>query len=332
MSQVNNLPSYFLWPQAKPLSITDLIGSEVTSKNIETRLAELYPDAHPVLFSSARAGLRAALAVMKLGRAQLLWTPGYSSHCVLEAAAHICTPSPVASSELSAALVYHQWGYIQKANFGDAVTIIEDSVDSLLIPGFSPFSESGTYALWSLPKVFGTLGGGVVFCRFPEGATALRALRNQCSSSLLQAFLRHYAKSSSRASAYWNGAEALQGELPAPLRRQVSRALENIDALIQDRLNLLKFISPSIAETFQKSGRLPSNLPLHPPRCHSQLWNSSGPFTSELRRFNASRNYPDSRWELVAPLPVHVDVSKSDLVNLLKPLNMDDFFNELKIL
>jgi len=268
---------------------------------------------------------------MKLGRAQLLWTPGYSSHCVLEAAAHICTPSPVASSELSAALVYHQWGFIQKTNFGDAVTIIEDSVDSLFVPGFSPFSGAGAYALWSLPKVFGTLGGGVVFCRLPADATALRAYRNQCPSSLLQAFLRHHAKSSSWASAYWNGAEALQGELAAPLRRQVSRALGTIDALVEDRLNLLKSISPSLAVTFQQSGRLPSNLPLHPPRGHEQLWNSSGPFTSGLRGFNASRSYPDSRWERVAPLPVHVDVNQSDLVNLLQPLNMDDLFNELKI-
>lgn len=331
LSQATNPTSYFLWPDAKPLSVSDLIGANISSENIEARLANLYPNGHPVLFSSARAGLRATLAVMKLGRAQLLWTPGYSSHCVLNAAAHICTPSPVASSELSAALIYHQWGFIQKSNFSDNVPIIEDSVDSLFIPGFSPFSGSGTYALWSLPKVFGTLGGGVVFCRTAEDAAELRDFRDQCPSSLFQAFLRHYAKSSAWASAYWNGAEAIQGQLVEPLRRQVWRALATIDDTVQDRLTLLNSISPMLMKTLQESGRLPSNLPLKLFEGHEQLWNPSGPFTSGLRGFNESRNNPNCRWKKVAPLPVHIDVKKSTLQKLMNNSIVECLNNEYNV-
>ena len=208
---------FFLWPDPDPLAPSDIVGPRCSSESVESQLRDLYPCAEPVLFSSARAGLSAALLAMGLGRPDMCWTPPFSSHCVLEAVALACTPAPVEVDALRAALVYHQWGYVAGSPFGPDVRLIEDAVDSLLLPGRSPFALGGECVLWSLPKVLRVQGGGVVFCRSADLAGKLRAVRARRTHSWLHACLRLKAKSSPLAARYWNGAEAMQGELPAPM-------------------------------------------------------------------------------------------------------------------
>lgn len=324
---------FFLWPQAAPPTMRDLIGAPCPSAAVESRLRTLFPGCEPVLFSSARAGLSAVLQTIGLSRPDLLWTPRFSSHCVLEAIAHVCTPTPCATGagDLSAALVYHQWGHRHEAHFPASVRIIEDAVDSLLLPGQSPFATTGDFLLWSLPKVLGTQSGGVVFCRLADEAKALRALRNGRPSSALQAFLRWRSKSSALASRYWNGAEALEGELVEPLRRQVLRRLGAIDAMVEERLSLLAYLSPDLRLSFERDGLLPSNLPLSLPADWERVWGSSGPVSSGLRSFNAARSSPGGRWVRVAPLPVHIDVSTSQVQAFFQLLNLKVGSNEFNI-
>lgn len=311
----------------------DLIGPQCTSEEIEEKLRTLFPGSEPVLFSSARAGLTAILQILGLSRPDLVWTPPYSSHCVLEAIAHLCTPIPVAAEmdSIAAALVYHQWGHIHQSSFPSNVRLIEDSVDSLLIPGSSPFAINGDFVLWSLPKVLGTQSGGVVFCRHAESAVALRAVRASRSSSTLQAFLRWRSKSNARAATYWNGAESMQGELIMPLRRQALRRLGAIYQVVEERLSLLRNISPDLSQSYERTGRLPSNLPMRVPSEWQQVWGSSELVSSGLRSFNVARSNPDANWVRVAPLPVHMDVSNLDLQNIFQRLNLKTRFNEFDI-
>ncbi|NML86972.1 MAG: putative PLP-dependent aminotransferase [Polaromonas sp.] len=315
------------------LSARDLVGPPCTSKEIEAKLRTLFPSSEPVLFSSARAGLTAVLEVLGLSRPDLIWTPPFSSHCVLEAIAHVCTPIPVVAEvgDIAAALVYHQWGHINQSSFSSNVRIIEDSVDSLLIPGSSPFAIGGDFALWSLPKVLGTQSGGVVFCRHAERASALRALRASRSSSALQAFLRWRSKSSALAATYWNGAEALQGELVMPLRRQALRRLKAIYQVTEERLSLLRHISLDLSRSYERTGRLPSNLPMRLPSEWQHVWGPSGLVSAGLRSFNVARTSPDTNWVRVAPLPVHMDVSRVHLQKIFQHLNLKVSSNEFDI-
>ena len=323
----------FLWPQPAPLSAGDLFGGHCSSVEVEAKVRSLFPSSDPVLFSSARAGLTAILQVIGLSRPDLLWVPAFSSHCVLEAVAHLCTPTPVATdgAEIAAALVYHQWGHVHKASFASKVQVIEDSVDSLLIPGTSPFAIDGDFALWSLPKVLGTQAGGVVFCRHAKHASALRAARAKRPSSTLQALLRWRSKSSAVAATYWNGAEALQGELVMPLRRQVLRRLEAIHQVVGDRLSLLKYISPDFSQSYERTGRLPSNLPMRLPTDWQHVWGAAGPVSSGLRSFNVARTSPTANFVRVAPLPVHMDVLHMHLQKIFHSLNLKVSSNEFDI-
>jgi putative PLP-dependent aminotransferase (TIGR04422 family) len=244
----------------------------------------------------------------------------------LEAVSHICTPVTIDAKpgSISAALVYHQWGHVHQACFAPEVRIIEDSVDSLLMPGRSPFVANGHFVLWSLPKVLATQSGGVVFCRSRDDADELRCVRAQRRSSALQAFLRLKSKTSAIAALYWNGAEAMQGTLVSPLRRQVLRRLRTIEQVIDQRLTLLQKLSSQLRTLYESSGRLPSNLPLHVPANSALVWAADGPVTSGLRSFNLARRSPNSQWMKVAPLPVHLDVSWPVLQELLKLIGMND--------
>jgi len=322
------LRSHFLWPFSESPRLQDIAGPACASSDVENLLKALYPEAEPVLFSSARAGLSAVLQVIELSRPDLLWTPEFSSHCVLESVAHVCTPTPVPVDGMAAALVYHQWGIRHTESFDSPVHIIEDAVDALLLPGRNPFRTRSDFVIWSLPKVLGSLGGGVVFCRKGGDAQSLRLLRNQRGSSLLQALLRWSSKYSIRATSYWTGAEAMQGELVAPLRRQAMRLLSSLNELAAERLAVMRGLSVALAESFERSGSLPSNLPLRLPVDCEALWSPSGPMSAGLRFFNLARQWPQARWERVAPLPIHRDVGVDDIRRFSKHIHPEIFINE----
>lgn len=322
---------FFLWPKPNKLAATDLVGPLIASGDIETELRAFFPDSEPVLFSSARAGLTAILQSIGLSRQDLLWIPPFSSHCVIDAVGHICTPTPLVTGQLVAALVYHQWGHCYQSYFSTKVKIIEDSVDSLLIPGKSPFVSGGAFALWSLPKVLATQSGGVVFCKHKDDANALRDIRDRRGHSVLQGFLRGLSKSNKMASVYWNGAEAMQGEMGGILCRQINRRLGMLHDLVEDRVTFLRKVVPDLSDVFEKRGRLPSNLPLRVPHHWERVWGPAKQIRSGLRSYNASCTYPDTQWVKVAPLPVHMDVAWHHIEQVCKILELKGGIHEFEI-
>jgi putative PLP-dependent aminotransferase (TIGR04422 family) len=308
-------PGVFLWPNPIRLTSADVVGAQCPTELVEAELRRLFPDCEPVLFSSARAGLTAVLATLGLSRPDLVWTSPYSSHCVLEAIAHVSTPVTVEidTVNIKAALVYHQWGHIHRTKFASTVRIIEDSVDSLLMPGRSPFAVEGDFVLWSLQKVLATQAGGVIFCKRQSDADELRGIRGSRGASILQSALRLMSKSSALPSLYWNGAEAMQGELISPFRRQVLRRLKMLDRLVEDRRGLLRNLSPSLHDYCEKAGRIPSNIPLRVFDEWKQVWGGGKLFSAGLRNFNVARTHPAPDWIRAAPLPLHIGVSQEKL-------------------
>jgi putative PLP-dependent aminotransferase (TIGR04422 family) len=326
---------HFLWPDPQPFGAGDLLGPQLGSALVEERLRAIYPGADPVLFSSARAGLTAVLQAKGLSRPDRVWCPAYSSHCVLEAIAHVATPTTGADTAgeapVAAALVYHQWGHVHRAGWDASVRLIEDAVDSLPLPGSDPIRLAADHSLLSLPKVLATQGGGVVFCRHRADADALRGIRDQRGASGLQAWLRWRSHANARAAIYWNGAEALQGGVsPAPLR-QILRALAVVDAVVEGRLALLGHLSAELRAAAERSGRLPANLPLRPPAEWARVWGPDGVASAGLRHFNAARCAPHAEWVRVAPLPVHVGVSIADIDHIRLTLNPEGLFDEFDL-
>jgi putative PLP-dependent aminotransferase (TIGR04422 family) len=172
----------------------------------------------------------------------------------------------------------------------------------------------GQYTLWSLPKVLGTIAGGVVFCRTESAAQRLRAVRDLRAPSVLQFGLRCWQTIYPWAARYWNGAEALQGQPPAMACNQILLALQSLPTLVENRLAALTQAFPRLAEHTRASGRIPSNLPLKPhPGLHPH-WSATGRFSAGLRNFNVSLRNPACQWQPCAPLPLHRDVAAASLL------------------
>ena len=279
-------------------------------------LHKLFPDAVPVLFSSARAGLSATLQMLQVNRPDIVWCPPYSSHCVLESISRFATPTTSDIAKAKVALIYHQWGFVHGHELESETTVIEDAVDTFFLPGTNPFAGCGRFALWSLPKVIGTTWGGVVFCRTPVDAEKLRAARDERSGQLFQAMLRMAGCHSMVASKYWHGYESMNGGLPDFSLRQIKDRIGHIPAIVQQRVRLLDIVRSANIKFQLDEGRLPSNIPLKPTPLLEKWWCSRGLFSAGVRSMNFERDFSKDAWGRVAPLPVHQDISESAL-NLL---------------
>ena len=316
----------FLWPIHTKNNAGHFFGRAINSAKIEAMLEKLFPDAVPVLFSSARAGMSASLELLNVSRPDIVWCPPYSSHCVLESVSLRATPSVTDSRNARVALIYHQWGFVHKHNLPSGVTIIEDAVDTFFLPGTNPFAVGGRFTLWSLPKAIATTWGGVVFCRDEEDAKVLRAIRaGRSSGEKLQAILRMASDFSSLAGRYWHGGESLNGGLPDFSLRQIEFALTKIGSIAVHRESLLEYVdSRNISFQIEK-GRLPSNIPIEPPSNAENWWGGEGIFSAGLLNLNVSHDYSIEAWKKVAPLPVHQDVLESELSML--PFNQFEGIN-----
>lgn len=307
----------FLWPEAAPLRPRHFRGPVGTMDALEARLRSAYP-AEAVLFSSARAGLSAVLEHLGLNRPKLVWCPPYSSHCVFDAISRVATPTTLATEAPDAALIYHQWGHVHRHHFAETTPLIEDAVDSLILPGTSPFAAGGRFALWSLPKVVGSLWGGVVFCRCADDAAALRRRRDaRPLPSTLQSVLRLLGERHPVAAGYWHGAEAGGGRLPAFALRHIAEGLDRLPDLADIRQRNLAVFQPHSLAPPPPPERLPSNLPLPAVAALAEPLPSGRTLTAGLRNFNLDRDAPGGRWSPVFPVPLHREFDGTDVAEIL---------------
>lgn len=310
--------SYFLWPKEKMQYARYMFGPPICAADIESAIEDIFPDAIPVLFSSARAGLSATLQLLQVSRPDIVWCPPYSSHCVLESIARLATPSTTGICQAKVAIIYHQWGFVHKHEMQPQLVVIEDAVDTFFLPGTNPFASTGRFVLWSLPKVIATTWGGVVFCRNIEDAQRLRAIRLERSGlQRFQAILRMTSSRSILAGKYWHGNESMSGGLPDFALRQIQAFLANIPEIAHYREHILNIVRSKGIEFQMQNGRLPSNIPIKLSSGIERWWNAEGVFSAGLRCMNMAHDYANSAWTRIAPLPVHQDIPESVYNSLL---------------
>ena len=299
-----------IWPRPR-LRYRAWIPVRRRNSQVETRLAQMYPDSNPVLFSSARAGLYALVRHLELTRADLVWSPRFSSHCVIDAIARRATPSTwFRPDKLSAVLLIHQWGFLHKLPSPVSIPVIEDSADGLIRPGSAMFASGGRFELISLPKILGCFGGGVVFCRHEADADRLRRVQADegISPARVQFLLRLMSGMSRSALTYWLGAEAENKGVVAPVLRDIMLALDRLDSVIEDRKEKIAILSDLSPKWLPESAdRFPSNFPVEfSPQLLDALLGSGFPVDS--RHFNSGCSTDDQDWIKVIRVPLHQDM------------------------
>lgn len=129
---------------------------------------------HPVLFTSARAGM--FLLFKNFHRHSEISIFPYASQCVVKAGMlagkAVNTPLPNNPSHI----IYNQWGVMNNTKTNLEI-FLEDSADSFYPEGGTVCKKNSRFEVWSLSKSLGLSFGGVVWCRDLDDAQKLRGIR-----------------------------------------------------------------------------------------------------------------------------------------------------------
>lgn len=306
------MSGHFLWPEFARSDLPVLLPSS-KAVGLEDALGERYSGAHPVSVSSARAGLNLIIVHEGIRRGESVRVFPYASHCVLDAIYRVASPVQGSGADAQERnVVYHQWGYVQPRH---TVPWIEDAVDSLCEAYAELMPLGGAFELWSMPKILGSLSGGVVWCRDSETAEKLRTLRDMRGGATRQLLLRWVGQYSRSAYSYWAGVEADCGPISPLAAGEVLRALTKMERLIEDRRRKYDLLAPFAPTWLPKpQKRWPCAVPVEVSDKQALELIGLG-LSTGLRHFQRIR--PGGTEELlrVFPIPIHQQVPEAVLQN-----------------
>ncbi len=304
--------SHFLWPKVS-YKWHDFFGKGSEEK-IESTLKEMFPSGFPVVCSSGRVALQIALTEKNLKRTDNINLFPYASHCVVSAVSRVTNSTPfLYSNNSDSNLVYHQWGYnsCEKNN-----VIIEDSVDSLYEKNTPLFYSKSDYEIWSLNKILGTSSGAILWCKKMKDAKRIKKKLIKNNSVIFSWFLRILSNKYLKLYKYWEGTEVNYKGISKYQAKEIYNKILSWDSLVLDRKNKINYILKNSKLTFKKpKGRLPNVILLNSSVPEKKL-NEIG-FSPGYRHF-----YNGIKLNKVFPLPIHQDVSISEIQQALK-LNND---------
>lgn len=306
---------FSIWPEISFSSFSLVKPFAKSSRDIEDIFDAYYPDASSVLFSSCRAGLSAIIS-NHFSRKNHVWIPPFLSHCVISSIGLTATPTPVMNELVDATLVSHQWGFVHKPETQGL--IIEDSVDTLIETNGRLFPNDGRYELLSLPKIFGTMFGGIVLCQNRKDAELLRRVREKRKMlkwlHVLNKLMSNY---SDACRINWNHAEPENGFLPQFACADIYEKITCIDSLVSERKTnfaYAKSLNLSVhCENTQT--RWPTCLPLSANRFETY----GSIFKPFQRHFSIEQDF--QTMTKVLPIAIHKGVNQSTIKQLKEVKN-----------
>tara|TARA_B100001094_G_C18147037_1_gene781398 strand:+ start:94 stop:1092 length:999 start_codon:yes stop_codon:yes gene_type:complete len=318
----------FIWPTPQIVKSYQNIKVKLTSGDIEDLFTSKYPNCFPVLFSSARSGITAITKSLDLKRQDYVWIPPYASTCVLAALSHQCTPCPDEKSKnIVASLVFHQWGFPFQVGMGNE--IIEDSVDSFCLDESCLFPNDGRFEILSLPKIFGTITGGIILCQQKSDYKKLIAIRDSYNKiKWRQFFLRQFASKSKVLGGYWTHSESINGCLPWLALGDIYDKVTHWDQLAQDRIDKIRYLqSKKIrSELNMNPSRLPTCWPISYSEVADNLLKKHG-ISHGARHIPTTQKSATSETIKVLPIPLHTQYSIERLQKLGSHLTNAKSFN-----
>jgi putative PLP-dependent aminotransferase (TIGR04422 family) len=305
---------FSIWPEGNFLKSSLFKSFGRTSRDIEDIFDGYYQDVFSVLFPSARAGLSAIFG-LHLSRDNYVWIPPFASHCVISSVGLSATPTPFMNNQVDATLVFHQWGYVHKPEARGL--IIEDSVDTLIERNGHVFPNDGRYELLSLPKIFGSMFGGIVLCQNREDAQVLRRIREERTILKWQHVLNKLRSNYSQACLInWNQAEPENGFLPAVICEDIYRKIIFLDRMVINRKKTLDKIESLKLKTYGKISktRFPTCLALDVNKIEIDSVDTK-PYE---RHFSLAQDF--KFMTKVLPIAIHKDVNLS-MIETLHQMN-----------
>ena len=305
---------HFLWPKTK-IRLKNFFGFN-SVKKLEKRLGKMFPSAFPVVCSSGRVALFIALKESKLDRKKTLKVFPFASHCVINIVGQITSPNYNNNFIDDSELIYHQWGYSHKTNMNK---LIEDSVDSLYVPGSNLLSQGGHFEIWSLNKILGSSSGGVLWCKNKDDAERIRKKIKYTPFVFFQWILRIFSLKFLKLYKYWNTAENGYLGISIFQSNEIWNMLNKWDIIIEDRLKKISRLKEySIIDDLNLNKRLPCVINIKPETLSSSDYKNQ---VIGIRHFDKNRNSNSTELIKVVPVPIHQDVAIDEINQLISNLN-----------
>lgn len=299
----------FIWPEARFLSRGFRGASPVSPARVESFLSEMFGNRGvPVVVSSGRVGLVLALEQLGIRRVDPVGLFPYASHCVIESVGRVGSPvCDSSAATMPRRVIYHQWGYVQEHARGGH--IVEDAVDSFCLPSAMLFPAGGDFEVWSLSKLLGSLGGGVLWCRDEAAAATIRARRDGRNSlTTLRWLLRLLSRPCPCLVPFWYGAESLGGAPPGWACGDILSGLREWESIIEARRRRLAMFLDVLPPWLPRDdSRLPTAVPVIASESQGQALVALG-FSAGFRHFERVAQTGDRTLLRVFPIPVHQDV------------------------
>jgi putative PLP-dependent aminotransferase (TIGR04422 family) len=200
--------------------------------------------------------------------------------------------------------------------------LIEDSVDSLYVPGAQLLTEGGRFEIWSLSKILGTIGGGVLWCRDPNDAEVVKkCVQTSRTHANLGWFLKAMTLNGKAklAEVWWSASETATDGAPSRLLiSETASRLQSWPQLVEQRTRRVKQVvdaNVGLLEAPDLQSRIPCLLPVAAEEDQIAKLKLLG--LPQSRRHFLDRG---GRIMLAYPLPIHQGISDKTLRTALQVL------------
>ena len=269
------------------------------------------------LFPSARSCIGVILRYLKIDRSDQVFINKWASHCVLNT---FGAYTNISTSLKNSNLIYcvHKWGQIQNITYKKKGTkIIESSVDSIILKKNKLFFNNGDFEIFSLPKIIGSVAGGIVVSRNKDFIEFCKAEQNKNKQlGIYQARIKFKGFPPKKNNfETWMHLETWNTYLEMNTLNNICENLNNYDRNKNIIISRLEICSEIFKKKFFSSSRLGPVLPLF----EKYLLGCKNLCNYFLLR-NLPKKNSFNKFDKVFLLPLHFKISDIVFNNLIKKI------------
>ena len=272
-----------------------------------------------ILLPSGRSAISLSLQALNINRHNIVFAPNFSSYCVWNVLGRHSNPSVNIRKDTDLILAVHKYAEIYSLEEAESQPkIIEDSCDSLITNQDNMFPLGGAYEIFSLPKIMGTYGGGLLACLNTDYENKAREIiEGSPKIHHSQGHLRwQFHNGINDKYNIWEANEFQNFTLDMTALHQIK---DNLDAfelnqkIIESRLSHLTQEYKELNITFDK-GRLPPVITLSNIKQTSNLM---------YRMIDINKSLDNPLYQNEAILPLHFGIKDEEFSHLIKSVHVE---------
>ncbi len=221
--------------------------------------------AEVILVPSGRSAVAILLRYLGINRSHTVFTPKWTSTCLFDVIGRVSNPNTIYTKDCDVAIVVHKWGQVVRFAEKPRTYLIEDSVDSIIHSQEAMFPNGGEVEIFSLPKMIGSYGGGLIAVKSKELAEKIRG-----SIAVNLELARHQSKlrfdsvrGLDTGFDSWLHLESANTSLDYSALAHIQKCLPNYEINRRCITRRLDMIQKTFKDISVSDGRLPPVIPLN---------------------------------------------------------------------